>query len=65
MFKRIIAAMFVLAGTTFAAISVSFFFVAFNHVAFAQVTPAPITVSYDFRSGWQAGFADYPPVALS
>jgi len=56
--------MFVLARTTFASISVLFFIVAFNHVAFAQVTPAPITVSYDFRNGaqgWQACFADYPP----
>ena len=45
-------------------VSVLFLFIIFNHVAFAQGTPAPITVSYDFRNGaqgWQAGFADYPP----
>ena len=32
--------------------------------AHAQGTPAPVSVSYDFRNGaqgWQAGFADYPP----
>jgi hypothetical protein len=53
-----------LGRTTFASISVLVFFVAFSGVALAQGTPAPITVSYDFRNGaqgWQAGFADYPP----
>jgi len=45
-------------------VAVSFVFVAFADVALAQGTPAPITVSYDFRNGaqgWQASFADYPP----
>lgn len=53
-----------LGTTTFASISVLVFFVAFSGVALAQGTPAPITVTYDFRNGaqgWQAGFADYPP----
>ena len=38
--------------------------IAFGNIGFAQDTPAPITVSYDFRNGargWEAGFADYPP----
>jgi hypothetical protein len=32
--------------------------------AFAQGTPSPVSVSFDFRNGslgWEAGFADYPP----
>jgi hypothetical protein len=34
------------------------------HVAVAQGTPSPVTISFDFRQGslgWEAGFADYPP----
>jgi len=45
-------------------VSVSFLFITFSNSVLAQQTPAPITVSYDFRNGsqgWQAGFADYPP----
>ena len=45
-------------------ISVLFLLIVFSNTGIAQTTPAPITVSYDFRSGaqgWQAGFADYPP----
>lgn len=32
--------------------------------AFAQGTPSPVSISFDFRNGslgWKAGFADYPP----
>src|SRR5882724_2776217 len=32
--------------------------------AFAQGTPSPVSISFDFRNGslgWQAAFADYPP----
>ena len=36
----------------------------FIATAFAQGTPSPVSVSFDFRNGslgWEAGFADYPP----
>ena len=39
-------------------------FISFTLICFAQVTPATVSVSFDFRNGalgWQAGFADYPP----
>ena len=39
-------------------------FITFTLTCFAQVTPATVSVSFDFRNGalgWQAGFADYPP----
>jgi hypothetical protein len=39
-----------LGRTTFASISVLVFFAAFSDIAFAQGTPAPIIVSYDFRT---------------
>lgn len=45
-------------------ISVLFLLIVFSNAGIAQTTPAPITVSYDFRNGaqgWQSGFADYPP----
>src|SRR6266513_1695923 len=38
--------------------------ISFAPVALAQVAPAPVSISFDFRNGalkWQAGFADYPP----
>ncbi|HEY3039897.1 MAG TPA: hypothetical protein VGJ66_14240 [Pyrinomonadaceae bacterium] len=38
--------------------------ITFTPVAFAQETPQPVSVSFDFRNGalgWQAGFARYPP----
>ena len=38
--------------------------VIFTPVAFAQGTPSPVSVSFDFRNGslgWEAGFADYSP----
>jgi hypothetical protein len=40
-----------LGRTTFASISVLVFFAAFSDIAFAQGTPAPIIVSYDFPHG--------------
>jgi hypothetical protein len=46
------------------AASVLFLLISFSALARAQGTPAPVSVSYDFRNGaqgWQAGFADYPP----
>ena len=46
--------------TTLAAL---FLLIPFSGVALAQGTPAPLSVSYDFRNGalgWQAGFSDYP-----
>ena len=45
-------------------VAVLFVLIVFGDIGFAQSTPLPITVSYDFRNGaqgWQAGFADYPP----
>ena len=42
--------------------------IVFGDIGFAQSTPLPITVSYDFRNGargWEAGFADYPPATDS
>lgn len=71
-FKRIIAEVMMtlfrvvcfLGRVLWTTVSVSFLFVAFGDVALAQGTPAPITVSYDFRNGaqgWQTGFSDYPP----
>ncbi|HET9714249.1 MAG TPA: hypothetical protein VFP64_20345, partial [Pyrinomonadaceae bacterium] len=47
-------------------VSITVLLIAFSNVALAQGTPAPITVSYDFRNGaqgWQAGFSDYPPAS--
>src|SRR6184192_1463014 len=38
--------------------------ISFAPVALAQGSPAPVSISFDFRNGalgWQAGFADYPP----
>lgn len=45
-------------------VAVALVLIAFGDTGFAQGTPLPITVSYDFRNGargWEAGFADYPP----
>ena len=39
-------------------------FISFTLTCFAQGTPSPVSISFDFRNGalgWQAGFADYPP----
>jgi len=36
----------------------------YTPAALAQGTPAPVSISFDFRNGalgWEAGFADYPP----
>lgn len=36
----------------------------YTPAALAQGTPAPVSISFDFRDGslgWEAGFADYPP----
>src|SRR5678815_2822459 len=38
--------------------------VLYNPATLAQGTPAPVSISFDFRDGslgWEAGFADYPP----
>ena len=41
-------------------VAVLFVLIVFGDIVFAQSTPLPITVSYDFRNGargWEAGFA--------
>ena len=38
--------------------------VLYTPITHAQQTPAPVSISFDFRDGslgWEAGFADYPP----
>jgi hypothetical protein len=52
------------AGLIGVALALMTLLIAFSAAALAQGTPAPLSFSYDFRSGaegWQADFADYPP----
>lgn len=51
-------------GLLMLVVTVGLWLVLYTPTTLAQGTPAPVSISFDFRDGslgWEGGFADYPP----